>query len=70
VKSSELKALGLDELQEKLDKQVKSLYQLRLRATTKELERPTDIRTGRRDIARIKQAIGDKQREAAKNASK
>ena len=69
MKSSELKALGLDELQEKLDQQVKNLYQLRLRATTKELERPTDIRSSRRDIARIKQAIGDKQR-AAKSAAK
>ncbi|MGI8906024.1 MAG: 50S ribosomal protein L29 [Candidatus Sumerlaeaceae bacterium] len=70
MKNSELKALALDELQEKLDKQIKDLYQMRLRATTKELERPTDIRAGRRDIARIKQAIGDKQREASKNASK
>lgn len=64
MKSSELKALGLDELQEKLDEKIKSLYQLRLRATTKELEKPSDIKASRRDIARIKQAIGDKQREA------
>ena len=70
MKTSELKALGIDELQEKLDAQIKNLYQLRLRATTKELERPTDIRVGRRDIARIKQAIGDKQREASKSAAK
>jgi large subunit ribosomal protein L29 len=70
VKTSELKALGIDELQEKLDQQVKSLYQLRLRATTKELERPSDIRATRRDIARIKQAMGDKQRDAGKSAAK
>jgi large subunit ribosomal protein L29 len=64
VKSSELKALTVDELQEKLEQTIKSLYQLRLRATTKELEKPSDITASRRDIARIKQAIGDKQREA------
>lgn len=69
MKSNDLRALALDELQEKLDEQVKNLYQLRLRATTKELERPTDIRASRRDVARIKQAIGEKQRDAASSKS-
>ena len=70
MKSNELKALAVDELQEKLESNIKSLYQLRLRATTKELERSSDIRSTRREIARIKQAIGDKQREAAQSAAK
>jgi len=65
MKSKELKSLGLDELQEKLDDTLKSLYQLRIRSVSKELEQTSQIRSTRRDIARIKQAIGEKQRESA-----
>lgn len=69
MKSKELKALSLEELHDKLEDRVKHLYQLRLRAVTKELEKSSDIRIGRRDIARVKQAIGEKQREAADAAT-
>jgi large subunit ribosomal protein L29 len=63
VKSSELKALSLQELQEKLDHTRRSLYELRVRSTVKELENTSDIRRERRNIARIKQALADKQRQ-------
>lgn len=69
VNSKELRALSLGELQEKLDQTIKNLYNLRLRAVTKELDKPSEIRANRRDIARIKQAIGEKQREAAGSAA-
>lgn len=69
MKNSELKALSLEELHEKLEDRIKNLYQLRLRAVTKELEKSSDIRVGRRDIARVKYAIGAKQREAAHAAA-
>ncbi len=69
MKSNELKGLSLDELQEKLDETMKSLYQLRIRGVAKELEQTSQIRATRRDIARIKHIMGDKQREAAPAAA-
>lgn len=69
MKSSELKGLSLEELQEKLEETTKNLYQLRIRGVAKELEQTSQIRSTRRDIARIKQAIGNRQREAAPAAA-
>jgi len=69
MKSKELTGLSLDELQEKLEETTKNLYQLRIRSVAKELEQTSQIRSTRRDIARIKQAIGTKQREAAPAAA-
>ena len=61
MRSSELKNLSLIELQERLDQTIRNLYQLRVRATTKELENHSQIRSERRNIARIKQTIAGKQ---------
>lgn len=64
MKSRELRNLALDELQEKLEASRRSLYELRVRATTKELENISSIRAERRNVARIKQAISEKSVEA------
>lgn len=61
MKSKELRGMALEDLQEKLAESVKGLYELRVRNTTKELENPSKISQTRRDIARIKQAIAEKQ---------
>lgn len=66
MKSRELNNLSLQELEEKLEQSRRGLYELRVRATTKELENIASIRMERRNIARIKQAIAAK----AANASK
>jgi large subunit ribosomal protein L29 len=65
LKSSELKGLTLPELQERLEQAGRSLYQHRVGATTKELENTSLIRQTKRDIARIKQMIAEKQRGEA-----
>lgn len=59
MKSSELKALPLEELQEKLAECQKRGYELRVSNTTKELKNTSEIRSNRRNIARLKQAMGD-----------
>ena len=41
-------------------------YELRVSNTTKELKNTAEIRSNRRDIARIKQAIAEKQNQATK----
>lgn len=65
MKSSELRGLPLPELQERLEQASKSLYQHRVGATTKELENTALIKQTKRDIARIKQAIAEKQKSEA-----
>lgn len=60
MKSSELRALSLEDLQQKEEETVKSLYQLRVQATMKELGNTAQIRDERRSLARIKQAIAEK----------
>ncbi len=63
MKSRDLKVLTIEELNEKLEQSVQELYKLRVGATTKELENTAKIPATKRDIARLKQAIGDKKRE-------
>lgn len=70
MNAKELKGLAADELTEKLQQTRKSLYELRVKATTKEIQSTADIRKTRRDVARIIQALGDKRRESAKAAAK
>ena len=65
MKSKDLRALGLDELREKLEGAVKELYHMRVRTTTKELENTSLIPKQKRDTARLRQIIGEREREAA-----
>jgi large subunit ribosomal protein L29 len=67
LKSSELRGLSVQELNERLEQTTKNLYQMRVRATTKEQENTAAIRDERRNVARIKQAIAEKQQEASAN---
>lgn len=63
MKSSELRALSHVELEEKLETTTRKLYELRVRATTKELENVSEITKERRNLARIKQVLAQKKRE-------
>jgi large subunit ribosomal protein L29 len=65
MKSEEFRKLTMDELKEKLVESQKNLQQLRFKATMKELDRTSDIRAMRRDVARIHQIIGEKERASA-----
>lgn len=60
MKSKEIRALSLQELEDKLAEAVRDLYELRVRNTTKELENTAKLRLQKRDIARLKQAIDEK----------
>jgi large subunit ribosomal protein L29 len=70
MKSSELRAMSLQELEERLDEMLKKHYEHRVQATIKELQNMSSLRTERRDIARIKQAIAEKQGAAKAEAVK
>jgi ribosomal protein L29 len=64
VKSKDLNTLPLEDLEGKLADSVKSLYELRLKTTMKEQSNTASIKTERRNIARIKQAIDEKRKTA------
>ena len=68
MKSSELRALTAQELEERLEQTSRNLYQLRVRATFKELENTAEIRAERRNVARMKQMLAEKQRQSAAQA--
>jgi large subunit ribosomal protein L29 len=69
MKSKDLRALPLEDLETRLEETVKGLYQMRVRTATKELENTAQIRGTRRDVARLKQAIAEKRNVADSSAT-
>ncbi len=61
MKSKELKDLDVKSLNEKLETEVARLNQLKLNHAVSPLENPSQIKAARRDIARLKTEI--RQRE-------
>ncbi|MEJ8769194.1 50S ribosomal protein L29 [Prevotella sp. HCN-7019] len=64
MKMKELKDLDVKSLNEKLETEVARLNQLKLNHTISPLENPSQIKAARRDIARLKTEI--RQRELNK----
>jgi len=65
MKANEARALGSDELQEKLTGLKKDLFFLRMQHATNQLDNPIRIAQVRKDIARVKTVIRQKQLEQA-----
>jgi large subunit ribosomal protein L29 len=65
MKAAELKDLSLDELRKRLADEEESLGNLRFQLATSQLESPIRVRSVRRDIARLKTFINEKQRASA-----
>ena len=61
MKASEIRALSADELQSKLVDLKKDLFMLRMQHATNHLDNPTKISAVRRDIARVKTVLSEKQ---------
>ncbi len=64
LKVEELHGLGVDELQEKVNKLKKDLMQFRFQAKTGKLERQSTMSEVKRDIARILTVVNQKKNEA------
>lgn len=62
LKAHELKDLSLEELKRRLVDEEESLANLRFQLATSQLESPIKVRTVRRDIARIKTVLREKER--------
>ena len=67
MKITELRELTNEELQQKLEDSHEELFNLRFQKAMNRLENPMRIREVRRDVARIKMLLTDREREAAKS---
>jgi large subunit ribosomal protein L29 len=64
MKPEDARGLTLEEMKAKEKELVQELFNLRLRHATGQLENPLTLRLLRKDIARVKTIIGEKEREA------
>ena len=62
---SEIRGLSVQQLKQRLSDEEESLANLRFQLSTSQLESPIKVRTVRRDIARIKTLIRQKEVQAA-----
>ena len=63
MKAKEIKNLSAEELNKKLDELKKDLFMLRMQHATNHLDNPIKISNVRRDIARVKTVLRQKQLE-------
>ena len=61
MKASEVRAMSVQQLNEKLDSLKKDLFMLRMQHATNHLDNPVKIAAVRRDIARVKTVLREKQ---------
>ena len=61
MKAKELKNLSVEELTKKLDDLKKDLFMLRMQHATNQLDNPMQLATVKKDIARIKTIIREKE---------
>ena len=61
MKAKELKNLSVEELTKKLDDLKKDLFMLRMQHATNQLDNPLQIPAVKKDIARIKTIIREKE---------
>jgi len=62
MKANEVRSLGTSELEAKLGELKKDLFTLRMQHATNQLDNPIRIQALKRDIARVKTVIREKQR--------
>ena len=61
MKATEIRSLSVEELEKKLADLKKDLFMLRMQHATNHLDNPTRISAVRRDIARVKTVLREKQ---------
>lgn len=61
MKSTELRALGEPELQRRLDEGCQELFNLRFQVATRQLVKISEIRRVRKDIARMRTVLRERE---------
>ena len=65
MKAADIRAKTADELASELDNLGKEIFNLRFQRANGQLENTARVRQVRRDIARIKTMLGERQRQAS-----
>ena len=60
MKASDVRAKTADELKDQLVDLKKEQFNLRFQRATQQLEKPTEVKKVRREIARVKTILGEK----------
>ena len=68
LKASDLRTRSQDELSDQLDTLGKEIFNLRFQRASGQLENTARVRQVRREIARIKTILGERQRAASQGA--
>jgi large subunit ribosomal protein L29 len=66
MKATDLRTRTVDELSDQAETLGKEIFNLRFQRASGQLENTARVRQARRDIARIKTILGERQRTAAK----
>jgi len=61
MKANEIRSMSVEELSQKLNELKKDLFMLRMQHATNHLDNPMKIANVRRDIARVKTVLREKQ---------
>jgi len=64
MKTAEYRGMGDEQLALSLKETVKNLFHLRFQSATERLETPSEIKKAKREVARIKTIIRERQRAA------
>jgi len=65
MRIGEMRGLSTEELRRELDKRVRDVFNLRFRAQTQKLDDPSEMKKARRDVARMKTILRERELEAA-----
>jgi large subunit ribosomal protein L29 len=68
MKPAELRAMSDEQLQLTLKDTIKNLFHLRIQSATERLETPSEIRKAKREVARIKTLIRERELAAQKKS--
>jgi large subunit ribosomal protein L29 len=68
MKAAEMRDLTTDEILARIEGYQEEIFKLRFRSATQEIENPMLLRTLRRDIARLKTILGERQPEKSEGS--
>ena len=68
MKASEIRDLTLEEIQARIKEDTDSLMRLRLNHAVSSIERPSEINQLRRNVARLKTILAEREVEQKKNS--
>jgi large subunit ribosomal protein L29 len=65
VKASAMREMTVDEIRERITELRSEIFNLRFRNSMKQLDNPLKIREGRRELARLRTVLGEKEKASA-----